>query len=279
MLQLAMILLLLPQQVPAQAEPAPPPPAPVYDEGPTRSELVGMREIRMRMLEGEMRPGYESDLRMQFRVAGDILKELSRYGNFIFTELTDDTGHSLINEDTYSEQERTLTRPNRIPAERMRQNGLLLVTRTDPAKREARSLKTVRGYVRLILATETEMVTVANPLACYGRMLESPILDQHGVKIRVVPLDEFETSPAVDRSLALQFVEKEANIRELEFVDGWMRPVRAPQRKLETRDGAECQVYTIDPSSLNNELQIVLEVHPDVKEIQVDFEADDLELP
>jgi hypothetical protein len=264
MLQLAMILMLLPQepQAPAQ-EPTPPPPPVVYDQGPMTATLVAMREVRLVMVEGEPRPGMESDLRMQFRIAGDKLGEISRFGNFILTELVDDTGQSLIDENTYSPGEKELMRPNNIPPERLRESGLLLTTRTKPAARAAKTLKTIRGYCQLTLATSTQSVTVENPLQYYDRVIETPALKELGVEIRVVPLEEFDP----------------ANVRSANFVDGWMRPVRAPERTVTSKSGAECTVFTIDPGNLNNELQLVLELHPNVENLKVEYAGDNIALP
>jgi hypothetical protein len=280
MLQLIMLLMLLPQEPPATAqEVTPPPPPPEYDKGPMQAELLAMREVRLRMVVGEARPGFESDLRMQFRISGEKLPDVSRFGNFILTELVDDTGHALVDDDTYTDSEKEFTRANTIPPERLRQQGLLLTTRCGPASRGATALKTLRGYARLILATETESITIANPLQHYDEMIESEALKELGIQVRVVPFDEFETPPPQNRSIAIEYVSKASNIRAAKFVDGWMRPVRAPERKMATKDGVNCTVFTIDPSALNNELQLVLEVHPDVKDIKVEFEADDVELP
>ena len=280
MLQLALILMLLPQapQAPAQ-EPAPPPPPVYYDQGPMKATLVAMREVRLVMLEGEARPGFESDLRMQFRISGDKLNEISRFGNFILTELVDDTGQSLLTDTTYSEADKTMTRPNTIPPERLRESGLLLTTRTGPAARGAKTLKRIRGYVNLVLASSTESVTIVNPQQYYGKIIESPELQELGIQIRVVPVDEFQPPLPENRTIALEYVGNPANIREATFVDGWMRPVRAPERKAKTKAGVECSVFTIDPSALNNELQLVLQVHPKVEETKVEYAGDDIPLP
>jgi len=282
MLHLAMLLMMLPQapqapQAPAQDKPTTS--APVYDQGPLRAEFVAMREVRLRAADPELAARLDSDLRIQVRVMGERLTEVSRYGTFILKELVDDQGKSLIDADTYTEDEKTLTRPLNFAAERMRASGLALTTRTKPASRGAEVLKRARGSIRLILAKGTENVTVVNPTQYYGKTIENPRLAELGIEIEVVSTDDLENAPPANRCVVIRHKTKPLHVHGVKFLDGWMRPVSARENLVETKAGDKCQLFYFDSGILSDEMQMVLELHEEVEDIEVPIVLDGLELP
>src|ERR1051326_4050989 len=109
-----MFMLLLvphpPPQPPRSAPPAAPPgmetpasqPAVNLAVGPLRVELVAIMEGRYRFIETPPGGARPSEMQLQFRVVGERLPEIAKYGKVILTELVDDTGKSLIKSDSYT---------------------------------------------------------------------------------------------------------------------------------------------------------------------------------
>jgi hypothetical protein len=283
MFSLSMSLLLLcwsPQAAEPQAQPPPAPTTtPTYDAGPLRAELVAMRELRYKFVDPEQAARYRSELDMRFRIRGERITEVVRYGNLIFSELVDDTGHSLLDPNTYTEAEKTSTRPIPVPAERLKADGLIVDTRNSPSTRGALTLSRVRGSVHLIIAPNTEKVTIADPLQYYGKTIADPRLKQLGIEIQLVPIEELENAPPANRGLVLRYVTNGEHVQKASFYDGHMRLVPTRESPTTTKSGAPCQLYYFDSSPLNDETQLVLEVLPQVDEVQVPVEMDGLKLP
>lgn len=274
------LILLLPQVADAPAqEPASPPAAPTYDEGPLRVEIMAMREIRYSATDPEMAARLKSEFGMQLRIRGERITQVVRQGNMIFTELVDDTGLNLVDADTYTEQDKTMTRPVMVPAERLRSDGLVLTTRNKPSARGARTLKQVRGSIRLALADKTETLTIDNPGQFVGGTIEDPRLKEMGVEIRVLPADQLENPPPANRCLVLQYATKGDNIQKVSFFDGKLVQVPARETPMTTKSGEACVLQYFDATPYNEEVQAVFEIHPTVEEVNVPFEMDDVALP
>jgi hypothetical protein len=284
MLRLSLLLLLLlpqPGQNPQPEPPATEPEAPTvaYDEGPLRVEFVAMREVRMRAAEPELAGRMQSDLRIQVRIAGEPLKQVAQYGNVILTEMVDDQGKSLINDDTYTDEEREIMRPLNIPVTRLAQDGLKLVTQTDPASRGAAKLTKMRGTVRLVLADKTEQITIDNPFQYLGGKIADPRLEELGIEIAVVSAADVENAPPANRCIVLNYVNKGEHVQGATFFDGWMRPLNVRNATVNLTDGTPVQLYYFDAGKLTDETQMVLEVHPKVEQVDVPVNLDGLELP
>lgn len=274
-----------PAQTPPPAVDEPAQPAPeaetkkAYDEGPLRTEVVAMREIRLRFVEaGETPPGMESDFRMQIRVAGTELSRVKRFGNAILTEVVDDQGTALVDDKTYSEQERTQLRKLNVPLERLKETGLLLTTRSKEATRGAKTLPKVRGTVRLILADKTESYTILNPLRFQGATVEEPRLQQRGIEVRFVPAEELDPAPP-PQCLVLQFKKNAERVESVVWYDAWMQRMPYRERPLTTKSGEECTAYCFQATSFSNEMQLVIEAYPEIQDLQVPINLDNLALP
>lgn len=254
---------------------------PVFTDGPLRAEFVAMREVRQYNLDPQMADRTQSDLRILIRLAGEQLTDISKYGDLIITEIRDDTGKSLLEEDTYADVDESQLRPLAFPEERLRADGLKLATPSLlPSDRAATKLKRVSGHVRAVLADKTETVTIVNPLQYYGEVIADPRLEELGLKIRVVPLDELETQPPTDRCVVLDFQAKGDHVQKIEYFDGWNRPVASRDSWLTTEEtGTKVQMFYFDGSALTDELQLVLNVHPTIEDISIPVEFENLDLP
>ncbi len=283
MLSLSVSVLLLcwlPQAAEPQAQPPPEPTTqPTYDEGPLRAELVAMREIRFSATEPELAARLKSEMGMQFRIRGERITQIVRFGNLIFSELVDDTGQSLLDPDTYSEADRTSTRPITMPAERLKTDGLIVTTRNKPSTRGAIGLTRVQGSIRVVIAPNTEKLTVADPLQYYGKSIIDARLKLLGIEIEIVPIDQIENAPPANRGLVLRYTANGEHVQRASFYDGNMRLIPTRDSPVTTKSGEQAQLYYFDASPLNDEAQLVLELLPQVDEVQVPVEMDGLKLP
>jgi hypothetical protein len=280
-------LLLLALQVaqpttPGAPQPTTPPttqPAPTYDEGPLRVELLAMREIRFSATEPELAARLRSELGMQFRVRGTGITNIVRQGNIIFTALVDDTGQSLLDPDTYSEADRTITRPVTIPPDRLKADGLIITTRNKASTRGSRVLTQARAGLHLILAEQTDKLTIANPLQYMGKTIADQRLLALGIDVQLLPADELENPPPANRALLLYYGTKAAQVQKASFYDGAMRPIPARETPVTTKSGLAAVEYYFDAAPLTDETQLVLEVHPQVEDVQLPIMLDNLNLP
>jgi hypothetical protein len=254
---------------------------PRYDEGPFEAKIIACREIRLWLDDSiERRPGMESDYRMQIRVSGEKLGRIVRFGNFIVTELVDDQGKSLIDEDTYTEDDLTTFYPNSMPADRLATTGLLLTTRSSEATRTATKLTRCRGYVRLIVGGDkpAESITVLNPLQHVGGQVPDARLAELGVKIGVVPAEEID-QPLPPRAIVFHFGDSANNIQSVTFYDNLLRPMRSRENPATTKAGDDVMVYFVDANGFNDEMSVVFEVNPEIEEVKLEMNADGFELP
>jgi len=277
---LSLLLLLVPQVAGAPVQEAVPPTTqPTYDEGPLRAELIAMREIRFTATDPEMASRLRSELGMQFRVRGERIAQIVKQGNLIFTDLVDDTGESLLDPNTYSEADKTSTRIVMVPPERLRTDGLIVTTRNKPSARGAKVLAKVLGSIRLILADQPEKYTLVNPLQFYGKTIEDPRLKQLGIEIELVPLDQIDNPPPGNRGIIFRYKAKGEHIQRASFVDGAMKPIAARETTITTKAGDPCPMYYFEGTAFNDEMQLVLEVHPQVDDVRVPVELDNVNLP
>jgi len=282
MLHTILILLLLPQVAPTpDQEGQAPGPAEVSPcaQGPLRAQIVAMREIRYSAQDPELASRLHSELGMQIRVCGERIEQIVRHGNPIFTELVDDTGRSLIDENTYSEQDKTITRPPMLPPDRLRIDGLLLTTRMNSSARGAALLRRARGYVRVILAKDPITLTIDNPLQYHGSTITDSRLKDLGIEVAIVPADQVENAPPANRCLALEYKSKGDHVQRVSFVDGWMRQIPARDMWATKIEGGLCQAYYFDTGMFNDDMQMVLEVFPTIEVIEVPVELTDVPLP
>jgi hypothetical protein len=285
---LSLLLLLQPvgvaprtPQPPASQETPATSPAVTYDHGPLRLEVAAMFDARYWYREEQ--PGARpSELRLQLRVMGERISEVARAGSAIFTEAVDDTGRALVAPDTYTQEERTNTRPVTLPAERVRADGLRVPAQLKSSARAAKTLK-LRGTIRLILAKEREHVTIDRPLQYIGKIIENKRLKELGIEIRFVPADELptegETPPSATRTPTLHFRQGYERIQSVAFHDAYMKPIRHRERPVQTKQGVPVTAFALGNTELTDECQLVLEVFPQMEDLQLPIAIDNLELP
>ncbi len=268
---------------PAPAQPAkatePNAPAEKYDEGPLRAEIVATREVRMHWNDNAERSESESNFAVLVRVRGERLKDITRYGGVVLSELVDDTGKVLFDPNSVTEEERTTLRPQAQAANRLAEAGLQIPTR--PAKaaaRAAKTLKRLRGEIKLVIASKSEKVTILNPTQYEGKVLEHSRLAELGIEVRVISADELETPPP-GQSVILQYTKKADNVQTATFFDGTMRPLRTRERPMTTKSGEKCVVLLLEGAGANSEMQLVLEVAPTIETVMLPVTGDNLPLP
>lgn len=267
------------QTIPAQQGAQPAAPAVDYTQGELRAEITAMREMRFSIDDPALAGRFRSELALQVRVAGTPLPRIVRHGNLLLTEVVDDTGHALVTDETYSEADRTTTRPQAIPLARLQSEGLLLATRCEVSQRGAKELRRLRGEVQLFLADEAETVTIVNPFQYVGRIVEHPRLAELGIEIEVVAPERLQSTPPANRTIVLQYKSRPEQVKSALFYDGWMRQLPARDTVVQTRDEQNATMFYFDVGQINNEIQLVFEVHPKVEEIRLPIDLTSVALP
>lgn len=257
------------------AEPGPTPLATM--EGPLRVELLAFGENRVRYLRQPPGQAARSVLQMQFRLAGARLSEVFKLGNLVFTRAEDDTGRSLIAEDTFTQEYIQEMRP--VSAQSGISEGLLLAVRLEAASRQARAIAAMEGYVNVVTGAGTEEITIENPLQYQGRLVEHPRLAALDIEIRVLPLEQLAPPYRSERPIALQFVRGESRVRSVDFYDAWLRRMVVRPGPATTAGGEPCTVYRIGIGQPSEDMVAVLTVFERIEEIRVPAEFHNVELP
>ncbi|TWT40560.1 hypothetical protein RAS1_42730 [Phycisphaerae bacterium RAS1] len=268
-----------PPPAPDQPPMSPPTPPPNYAVGELKVDCVAMLEGRYRFSDPAPGAPRESELRMQFRLVGEKITQIQRHGQLILSEVVDDTGRSLFDPSTYSAEDRENTRLVAGPAEKLKETGLLLVTRASASTRGAVTLKRIRGSVRLILSKEYVEVTVSNPTQFVGKSIDDPRLKDLGINVRLVAPEEFEKPYEAGKAIALRYETKAELVRSAALFDGWMKPIRVREAAGTTKDGKSCTVFTVLGGDLNADAQLVVQVFPAVEDVNVPVSLDDVPLP
>jgi hypothetical protein len=252
-------------------------PAVLYDTGPLRAEITAMREIRLRYVDDADKSAAESQFAMQVRVSGEKLGSITRFGNLILSELVDDKGHSMLDPNSPNEQEKTQMYPMSIPKDRLSSMGLLVMARGRPAERTAEHIK-AKGTIHVVLGEKPEKITILNPLQYLGKTIPDPRLAELGVTVRVVPTTELK-QPVQGQCVVLQYVTKPENVKDAALYDGWMRQLPAGERKVPAADDKECVAYCFESTAALDEIQLVLNVHAKVEDVQLELNAENVPLP
>lgn len=253
---------------------------PRYDQGPWKVEVTAMREMRLLYFDDEERSNRESNFAIQVRVQGERIGDVTRYGELILDELVDDTGKSLIAEGDFTDEMRERTRVQTMPPEHLARSGLQIVARTThTSARGAERIAKIKGTVRLVLAEEAETVTILDPAQYYGQTIKDPRLAAMGIEIQIASLDDL-AAPPPGRCLVIRYLAKQDNVKSIRFFDGWMRPMQYRERPVQLKDSDErVMAYCFDTPMFNNEMQIVLDVHPNVEIVQAPLAETDIPLP
>lgn len=272
-----LLVSVLPQDPPPAGEPGPSS-APTTMAGPMRADLEAVVETRYWFGTPPNERMRRPEMRLRFKISGSRLGEVARVGqSVIFDELVDDTGRSLLPENGYSEADRKATR---LVTERdgVAQNGLLLMATVEPSSRGALTLKKIRGSVRLLYASQTESITIENPLQFRGQFVAHPRLDALGVKLRLLPEGNPAAMPPGAKYVAYEVVSGAEKIRDVGLYDAWMKRIRAMPREMESNEGTPSTVIQMG-EDLDAKTQMVIEVFTTVEETVLPIEMENVKLP
>lgn len=243
-----------------------------------RVELLSIRESRYRVFD-ESAGHVMSDLGLQFRLRGERLAEVARYGRPILTEAVDSTGRSLLTAGGLGPAEREFTARQQAPLERLEFGGLVLDARLELPARGAAALRRLRGSVRVIYARDYVSVYIDNPRQYQGRTIEHPLLAAHGLEIRILREgDPARAGAPSPRDVALRFVRGAERIHDVTFYDAWLKQLRSRGLPTTSDDGEPCVAYKTE-AELTDEHTMVVEFYPHVEDVSIPIELDDVELP
>jgi hypothetical protein len=261
------------------AEPAEPTQPEVgYGEGPLRMAVTAMREQRFKVLQDEEMNLPPSDFRMQVRIMGADMLRIKQIGSLILTEAIDSTGKNMVSDDLYTQEELTVMRRMPLPSERLQETGLLLTTKANESARGATTIKSMKGYVRAILAEgETQPITVLNPLQYQDEAIVSDQLAQAGIEAELVPLEQ--VAQPLRQAVVIRYASGGEQVDSLKFYDGWMKELRARERPVQLKDGGTAFAYVLETATLDNEMQVVFNIWPEIEDIRIPLDQQDVPLP
>ncbi len=282
------LALLVAGQAPAQergGRPARPGPAaepeptsrPIRTDGPLRLEADAVLEQRVSLLgTGERAP--RTGLRIRLRLVGERITEVVRMGRPILQELIDDTGKALFDPATITDEVRQMTSPaNGTPAELA--TGIPVPVDADVSSRGAKTLKSVKGSLRVVFGGEQKSVLIQNPKQFEGGLVQHPELDRIGIKLRLVKLGE-ETEDADDgRSIGIKVESGNDAIVNMTVADGWTRTVNSRFRDRKLKDGSTYSLRSLVNQPFTDQYFLVLRVYSNVETKEVPFELKDVPLP
>ncbi|MCG3126544.1 MAG: hypothetical protein CHACPFDD_01391 [Phycisphaerae bacterium] len=254
----------------------PAPPAPSLLVGPVRVELQSVQESRSATLLDPK--SSESTLTFQFRVVGEKLPAVARFGPPVITEIVDDTGASLLDPKIDGPRNDAVTRRLSMSPQQLERIGISLTATALGPKREARHIKSLRGTVRLVNASKKESVYFDHPRGLQGQPLAHPRLRELGVEVRVLDAGDPARTANSKRHVGLRFLKGGERLHDVAFCDPWLRPLRSKGWDMKTNAGEDCLVYVTD-SDLGDEHVMVLELYTDIEDVRLPIELHDLPLP
>ena len=248
--------------------------------GPMRVEAWAISESRSRYDSDPPPKPPEPTLSLRIKLTGERLIHLASRGEPIIEEMVDDTGAVLKTLADHDPRELTKVYPLRA-GKRMREAGFAGLNVNAPApSRQARKLTKVRGYVNAVFAIETEEIMIDNPLQYLGGYLEHPRLQELDIKIKVVTPGEGAMDKHDVGGIALQFVGgARKHLNKAEFFDGWLKPLYARERPMETPEGEEYLFYAVVVGKIDADTQMMVKFYPEIEEEKVTFELENIELP
>lgn len=268
-------LLLAMQETGGQIGP-PAPPAPSLLVGPVRVELQSVQESRSATFLDTKTT--ESSLTLQFRVVGEKLTAVARFGPPVITEIVDDSGASLLDPKIDAPRNDAITRRLSMSPQQLERVGISLTATALGPRREARQIKSLRGTVRLVNASQKESIYVDHPRGVQGQMLTHPRLKELGVEVRVLEAGDPARTANSKRHVGLRFLKGGERLHDVAFCDPWLRPLRSKGWDMKTNAGEDCLVYVTD-ADLGEEHVMVIELYTDIEDIRLPIELHDLPLP
>lgn len=249
--------------------------------GPMRLAPHALVESRVRHFDQTPHPPDQATLRLQATLTGERLKDIVGLGRLVIEEAVDDTGKVLASPENIKRRDRVATSPYRV-TKRVLRTGFITVFAELPAPaREARKLVKVSGWIKLVYGGETEDILIDNPLQYLGGYIDHPRLRELNMKVKVIePGDEIDEARD-GRGIALEFERCAKQVRNTAFYDAWLRPMYPRARRVERPDGRDYMYYGVMPgiAPVDEDMQMILTVWPQVEEETVRFTFENLELP
>lgn len=280
------VVLMQAPEAPAQASPQASPqvigpePAKRYDQGPMGLDLVVLYEQRFRFF--ETLPGNipSSRLEMRFRLRGEGIGELVRFGNVSFDEAIDSAGKSLLNEADQTDEYRQFLRRANATADGLIANGLPLPGRLASPTRTATTIKSLKGSIRVVRATGREQIVIVDALQQVGNKLEHPRLAELGIEVTLLPPGNPTGFEDPTRALAMRLDRGGEKIDRVVFCDEWLRTIGSrPPSERRTNEGDRCLIFQAARQPFDDNTQMIIEVYLDAKDQRIPFSFTDVELP
>ena len=263
-------------QAAPQQQPSPPPPSML--EGPMRIELTSIRERRSAsFIEGDTAP-VSNDLTLQFRVRGEQLTQIARYGRPIFSRITDSTGKSLVDPSAYSDSEKNYTGRQLALPSRLERSGLVFAARILAPQRKAAEISIIKGTFRVVYATKHESIYIDNPRQYQGRTIDHPRLKEYGIEIFVLPPGQPARAQITANDVALRFVSGEERIHDVIHCDPWLKQLRSRTMAMRDDEGRDCIVYKTE-AELTDEHTMVIEFYPTIQDVRIPIDFESVKLP
>ena len=250
-----------------------------YDTGPNRVELLVLYEQRFNFIEDFVPQPPKSELLLRVRLAGKDIPNLVRCGNVVFDEAVDSAGAALAEPDSYTEEFKTTMRQIPAPPSALSKNGWQLSASLKPATRTAETVKTMRGSIRVLFASDTEEVIVVNPRQYTDKTVDAPRLAELGVTVSVVapPAPEI---PAHQNQIRIKVTGDAEKIKDFAFCDAWLRPIRTrPPEEQRTEDGGKLFIFQSGGMPFDETTQMIINVFPELRDEQLKFDFSDVKLP
>ena len=263
-------------QAAPQQQPSPPPPSML--EGPMRIELTSIRERRSAsFIEGDTAP-VSNDLTLQFRVRGEQLMQIARYGRPIFSQITDSSGKSLVDPSEYSDSEKNYTGRQLALPSRLERSGLVFAARILAPQRKAAEISIIKGTFRVVYATQHESIYIDNPRQYQGRTIDHPRLKEYGIEIFVLPPGQPARAQITANDVALRFVSGEERIHDVIHCDPWLKQLRSRTMAMRDDEGRDCIVYKTE-AELTDEHTMVIEFYPTIQDVRIPIDFESVKLP
>lgn len=246
-------------------------------EAPLVVELINVTEHRMRGKDDKGNP-LVPDLRFRMRLSGPRFQKIVRLGRPVLDEVVDDTGKQLVDPEKIKDQRRDDTRV--VMKSHLLQGSLELRAMAQAAARQAAKLKIVRGTVRVVLhSAPPEEITINDPLRFRGKAVEHPRLKELGIEVKMLPLGDPAGVPETNSAVSLSYGEKEILVHDIAFYDEWMQKISIRGTLARSNAGDRVVVYQATRAEFTEDTQMVLTVHPKVRDLRVPIKFKDVELP
>ncbi len=253
---------------------------PRYDVGETHIMILAFLEQRYLFFENFLDRLPSSGLRIQYRLQGEDVVNLVQVGELVIDEAVDDTGKSMVDPSTITDERRNAVRDVNMKPEDLRARGWMFGGSLEAADRAATVIKHVKGSMRCVFAAESEEIVIPHALEYLNKKLDDPRLAELGIEIKLIPSRDPAGDPEQQREIGVMLTSGESKLRNVEFCDAWLRPIalRAPI-DAKTKDNETYKAYQTGMNPITNDSTLILSVSPEVSDRRVELNLTDVKLP